>query len=340
MSNLSRRGLLKSVMQGAPLAGAQFIGVRLQDPNPIMANGPITHWNAAPKGRVLLNLLTEYKEPSWRAPATGTTYLYDDVVDIVGVVAGEGLYTTNHTWLETDSGYIYSSWVQPVEDIRTNPVESIGLGGAWTEVTVPMTRTYAQPEDSSPRQRLYYSNVQRVIGQENGFYYVEEIYGMQYWVKANEVRVIPPSELAPISADVPAAEKRFEISLLDQRAYAYEGGQIVRDIQVATGTLETPTPIGEWQVIIKRIGQRMTGGASDTFYNLPGIPYVSYINRMWIATHGCYWHNDYGRLHSAGCVNMLPADAKWVFRWTTPHANYFSLSTDAGEEGTPVSVRI
>lgn len=315
------------------------MGVRLQDPTDVFTEGIITHWRSATKGRVLLTLLTEFKEPSWRAPATGT-YDYDEVIDILGAVPGEGLYHTNHTWLETATGYVYSSWVQPVEDIRTNPVEEIGAGGAWTEITVPMTRTYAQPDDSSPRQRLYYSNVQRVIGEENGFYYVEEIYGMNYWIKASESRIITPEELAPLSPDVPGPDKRLEVSLYDQQAYAYEGDDIVREIRIATGTLETPTPIGDWQVIIKRIGQRMTGGASDEFYNLPGIPYVSYINRMWIATHGCYWHNDYGRLHSAGCINMLPDDAKWVFRWTTPHANYYSLSTDANEDGTAVIVRI
>jgi hypothetical protein len=34
--------------------------------------------------------------------------------------------------------------------------------------------------------------------------------------------------------------------------------------------------------------------------------------------HGTYWHNDFGKERSHGCVNMTPQAAKWVFRWTLP----------------------
>lgn len=37
-----------------------------------------------------------------------------------------------------------------------------------------------------------------------------------------------------------------------------------------------------------------------------------------LAFHGAYWHNNFGAQMSRGCVNMRPADAKWLFRWSTP----------------------
>jgi hypothetical protein len=37
-----------------------------------------------------------------------------------------------------------------------------------------------------------------------------------------------------------------------------------------------------------------------------------------IALHGTYWHNDYGYPRSGGCINLTPADAQWVYRWTLP----------------------
>jgi lipoprotein-anchoring transpeptidase ErfK/SrfK len=37
-----------------------------------------------------------------------------------------------------------------------------------------------------------------------------------------------------------------------------------------------------------------------------------------VATHGTYWHTNWGTPMSHGCVNMRTEEAKWLFRWTTP----------------------
>ncbi len=36
------------------------------------------------------------------------------------------------------------------------------------------------------------------------------------------------------------------------------------------------------------------------------------------ALHGAYWHDDFGDRKSAGCVNLSPIDAKWLFDWSEP----------------------
>jgi hypothetical protein len=36
------------------------------------------------------------------------------------------------------------------------------------------------------------------------------------------------------------------------------------------------------------------------------------------ALHGAYWHNDWGKLKSAGCVNVSPLDGRWLFGFTEP----------------------
>jgi len=58
------------------------------------------------------------------------------------------------------------------------------------------------------------------------------------------------------------------------------------------------------------------GGGSG--FDLPGVPWVSYFYWTGVAFHGTYWHNDFGRPRSRGCVNLAPADAKWIYRWTLP----------------------
>jgi hypothetical protein len=37
-----------------------------------------------------------------------------------------------------------------------------------------------------------------------------------------------------------------------------------------------------------------------------------------LALHGTYWHDKFGFKHSHGCVNLPPADANWIYNWTTP----------------------
>ena len=63
----------------------------------------------------------------------------------------------------------------------------------------------------------------------------------------------------------------------------------------------------------------MTGGTPGfDCYNLPGISWVSYFRSSGIDFHGAYWPNDFGKPRSHGCVNMLPEDMPWEFRWTQP----------------------
>ena len=44
---------------------------------------------------------------------------------------------------------------------------------------------------------------------------------------------------------------------------------------------------------------------------------------------GPYWHNDYGRKRSHGCVNVPPPAALWVWRWVQPAALYENDKTYA-----------
>ena len=41
------------------------------------------------------------------------------------------------------------------------------------------------------------------------------------------------------------------------------------------------------------------------------------------AIHAVYWHNNFGIALSHGCVNCLPDDAKWIWRWTNPVVGYY-----------------
>ena len=47
------------------------------------------------------------------------------------------------------------------------------------------------------------------------------------------------------------------------------------------------------------------------------MPFVQYFHKGY-ALHGAYWHDDFGKVRSHGCVNLAPKDAAWLFEWTDP----------------------
>jgi lipoprotein-anchoring transpeptidase ErfK/SrfK len=340
MQHLPRRTFLKSIGLAGAAIGAHSL---LRAPSHAQAQqAGVTHWDGSPQGRILLKVMTAYVEPNWRSKATGS-YRYNDVVAVQNVAIGPGLYPNNSTWLQTEQGYVYSSWVQPVNTL-SNPAVPIGEAGAWGILTVPIAYSKSGPrDDATDRERLYYNHVGRATALENDYYKVSEVYGGSYWLKAAQVRIMMPEEFAPLSPDVAPEAKRIEISIRDQMFYAYEGDQIVHQTDVSTGLPSSPTPFGNFFVRDKRHGQRMSGNMSGGGYNLAGIPFISYITKSWVAMHGAYWHNNYGRRMSNGCINMRPADALWVFRWTTPLASYFAFNARFDDPGalpaTPVKVR-
>ena len=60
------------------------------------------------------------------------------------------------------------------------------------------------------------------------------------------------------------------------------------------------------------------GDLASSGFDLPGVPWVLYITEGGLSFHGTYWHNDFGRPRSHGCINISPQAAKWLYRWTTP----------------------
>jgi lipoprotein-anchoring transpeptidase ErfK/SrfK len=59
--------------------------------------------------------------------------------------------------------------------------------------------------------------------------------------------------------------------------------------------------------------------AAPNSYDLPGVPWICYFTEDGISFHGTYWHNDFGKPRSHGCINLSPAAARWVYRWTYPY---------------------
>lgn len=114
-------------------------------------------------------------------------------------------------------------------------------------------------------------------------------------------------------------EKWIEVDLSDQRLYAREGDSVAFHFPVSTGLTWTPTPKGEYRVWIKLRYANMKGGsrARGDYYNLPNVPYVMYFYKGY-GIHGTYWHNNFGRPMSHGCVNVKTDNMARLYDWSGP----------------------
>lgn len=147
-----------------------------------------------------------------------------------------------------------------------------------------------------------------------------------------------------VLAEYAPNEKWIEVDLSEQVLRAWEGEKIYLQTPVSTGLPWTPTPTGEFRIWIKLRYTRMQGGEGKYYYNLPNVPYVMFFENastpayLGYGLHGTYWHNDFGRTHSHGCVNLPTEMAGKLYEWVTPSTPNINYS--AGKGFSDIGTRI
>ena len=109
-------------------------------------------------------------------------------------------------------------------------------------------------------------------------------------------------------SDIKADQRWVDVDLTHQRAYAYQGTQVVRSFIVSTGISIYPTVTGQYHIYVKYRYADMRGVG----WFLPDVPYTMYFYKGY-GLHGTYWHHNFGTPMSHGCVNMKTEDAAWLF---------------------------
>ena len=301
-----------------------------------------------PVGRVAGKSVNVHREPDSGSPLVLTLFK-DTLIQILRSFDADGP-EGNRRWLQVEAGYIHSGDIQPVffrPQIPSLTIERM----MPAEVCVPIAQSY---RTSDPVEqilyRLYYKSVHwvkgAVIGKRNKIWYIvyDRELTREYYVSGEHLRLIPPEQYAPISTEVEPGKKRIEIRLADQSLTAYESDEIVLETKVSSGLPghETATPTGTFHIQIKVAGVHMGDGQLTTdplAYELPGVPWVSYFEvENGVALHGAYWHNDFGRARSHGCINLRPDDALWLYRWTAPKAPEATVKGTGGY-GTRILIR-
>ncbi len=119
-------------------------------------------------------------------------------------------------------------------------------------------------------------------------------------------------------------EKWIEVDLSEQKLRAWEGDKLYLESLVSTGLPWYPTPQGEFRIWIKLRATKMEGGSGKYYYYLPNVPYTMFFYNDKVPAyrgyglHGTYWHNDFGRQRSHGCVNLPTPVAEKLYYWALP----------------------
>lgn len=143
------------------------------------------------------------------------------------------------------------------------------------------------------------------------------------WLRESDIGWTEPG---PAPASLKPGEKWIDVNLSRQTLVAFEGTRPVFATLVSTGRKgkdkehDHTTPTGTWRVREKHIAATMDGdgaAAGDVPYSIEDVPYIQYFHESY-ALHGAFWHDNFGRQQSHGCVNLAPLDAKRLFFWAGP----------------------
>jgi hypothetical protein len=79
-------------------------------------------------------------------------------------------------------------------------------------------------------------------------------------------------------------------------------------------TTETGTFSFQWK---DRVATMSPDKGAPTVFFFTDVPHIQYVHAP-LALHVTYWHEDFGHLRSAECLNVSPIDGEWLFHWTLP----------------------
>jgi lipoprotein-anchoring transpeptidase ErfK/SrfK len=153
---------------------------------------------------------------------------------------------------------------------------------------------------------------------------------------------------SPVPAEVTAPGERWiDVDSSAETLVAYQGDRPVYATLVSTGRgpagSDDATPPGVHRIWVKLFTSDMANVQHDDVephYSLEDVPYVQFFDNA-VGLHGTYWHGDFGRPRSHGCVNLSPLDAHWLFDFTGPHlpTGWSAVYPTSVDPGTVVRVR-
>jgi hypothetical protein len=166
-----------------------------------------------------------------------------------------------------------------------------------------------------------------------------------HWLNSDDLWVAAVPGALPAWAS--KSVRWIDIGIINQVMVLWEGQRPTYVTLVSTGRdglgdpkLTRSTPQGTFRIYQKYVTTTMDSNVADEEFELRDVPWVMYFKGGY-ALHGAYWHDEFGRARSHGCVNLAPIDARLVFEWASPQVPEHWHSVTAGnsfEDGTIVNI--
>jgi len=247
-------------------------------------------------------------------------YFRNDYVEAFGksfgiVVTGEQVYqgvafvrTRRHLWVERGSvRFVDGSSFEGEKLARGRPLDI-----AW--VSIRPAKVFEKPH-GRVLQSLDRHTVVRIQDQKGTWVRLLSGGWMRGGTLARPKIVEPPEGIGP-------TERWIDIDIEQQVLVAYEGPTPAFATLVSTGrnTRESKTPLGIFQIWAKLDFSDMDDLERtdvDKNYAIQDVPWVQFFKGSY-GFHAAFWHDDFGRRRSHGCINLSPADARYLFSFTHP----------------------
>lgn len=130
-----------------------------------------------------------------------------------------------------------------------------------------------------------------------------------------QARHAPVVDLAALSFDYGSSvDRHVQVDLTRQVVTFFSDGEPVHIAATSTGLYPDFTPPGRFRIFSQIPRARLiSNGSTAAGYNWSDVQHIQYFTEEWIGFHYAYWHNDFGRTRSAGCVNLRLHDSQWAW---------------------------
>lgn len=158
-------------------------------------------------------------------------------------------------------------------------------------------------------------------------------------------RDLARARLSPPPPEVTGDDETWvDVDVEQQVMVAYRGARPVYATLVSSGRERAgnETPLGVHRVWVKLAFSDMSNLSDEarSYYAIEQVPWVQYFQES-NGFHAAFWHDDFGRRRSHGCVNLSPRDARWLFEFLGPPLppGWDALFSTEAQPGAVVQVR-
>lgn len=205
-------------------------------------------------------------------------------------------------------------------DLRAQPDMALPLAFTWLQEAVKYRRDEQGNIVPTKESWSRHSFIPATGGMAKGDH------GRWYWEMRDGSLAFYPDvtilKTAPRPQAVGPKDKWLHVRVTWGWAIAYEGSTPVYATAISPGidgisSRAHATAKGKQHVDWKLLSSDMSGRDKGKDWFVDEVPWTQYYKGNF-AVHGAWWHDDFGRPKSHGCINVPPADAMWLFGWMDP----------------------